>query len=134
MLVAIPTDDEVTIAAHTGRCKGFVIYEIVDGKSSRTDYRVNGFTHHAQQHEHGESHECSHGHHTHEAHSHTGLIDAIEDCDTILAVGMGQGLINDMHSHGKQVLFSNERTISQALALLESGKFISNPKGSACHH
>lgn len=134
MKMAVPTDDGVTIAAHAGRCRGFVIYEIIRSVSHRIDYRNNTFTHHAQQPDRGDSHECSHDGNGVGRHSHISLLEAISDCDTFLAVGIGHGLVNDLQAHSISVLFSEERQIDRAIAMLALSAFVSNPQGSACCH
>jgi len=49
MRIAIPSDDEIKVAAHTGRCGGFVIYDVNDGHCEKVEYRSNKFTSHALQ-------------------------------------------------------------------------------------
>ena len=48
MKIALASDDGTTIAAHTGRCQGFVIYEVFDDQAVRLGYRENKFTGHAR--------------------------------------------------------------------------------------
>ena len=57
MKIAIPTNDRKTIAAHTGKCKEFAFFEIVDGKLVSENFEENLHSHH---HENGC---CSHNHH-----------------------------------------------------------------------
>ena len=41
MRIAVPSDNEQTIAAHTGRCRGFVIFDIDNGEAKKVEYRMN---------------------------------------------------------------------------------------------
>ncbi len=44
--IAIATDDQKRVTGHIGRCKGFVVYEINDGKILNKEVRENHFTKH----------------------------------------------------------------------------------------
>ena len=133
MRIAIPTDDELTLAHHTGRCRGFAIYDIADGQARMLEYRRNVFTNHHHGH-HAES--CGHEHsHAdgHSMHSHTGLLGGLHDCQVVLALGMGPRLIADLEAKGLRVIFSRELNVATAAKALAAGQLIENPAGSNCH-
>ena len=136
MRIAVPTDDERRIAAHTGRCKGFAIYSIEGEQSRLLEYRAFESAHALSEHgRHGDghgAHDCSHGHQGDSGHSHHGLLSAVHDCDVFLAMGMGPRLVNDLHAQGLKVVFTLEQDIEQAVTALASGKLVENPQGSAC--
>lgn len=140
MRVAIPTDNEQTIAAHTGRCRGFAIYDIDNAEAKKVEYRANTMTHHGQGqghgHGHGEGHACGqHGHGPGQSmHSHRGLLDALDDCQMMVANGMGPRLINDLEQRGIEVFFSMERDVEKAVQALARGELQANPRGSSCSH
>ncbi len=48
MRIAIPTDDGTIVAGHTGRCRTFTIYDILDGEAKHIEIRGNTFTAHAK--------------------------------------------------------------------------------------
>ena len=48
MRIALPSDDGQTMAAHTGRASGFVIYDINNNQAIQLEYRTNTFTAHAK--------------------------------------------------------------------------------------
>jgi predicted Fe-Mo cluster-binding NifX family protein len=137
MRIAIPSDDDKHIAAHTGRCTGFAIYSIEGSQARKLEYRTFESAHQAHEHgRHGEehgSHECAHGHHGDSGHSHQGLLGAVHDCDTFLAIGMGPRLVKDLQDHGLRIVFSSERDIAKAIDSLANGRLIENEGGSACH-
>lgn len=105
--IAVATSDRKHISKHLGRCKYFAIYTISPESVQDKQIIENKFTHHRQQEiklgapiqgefpHKGEKH----GHHHHN-HSHKGLIDAIADCQVVLAGGMGQRLMNDLREAG----------------------------------
>ena len=83
MKIAIPTNDGTSISEHFGRSKGFLVYEVANGKIEKREFRENGMTHsHAQG-------DCAHGSHGAGGHSHAGILSALEDCQLVLCLGMG---------------------------------------------
>ena len=164
MRVAVPSDNERFIAAHTGRCLGFVIADIHDGAVQMVEYRRNSYTGHAlglhkegsEQggHQHGAGHGGGqgrglgmgfgqgngegHGHeHGHEHnHSHHRILGGLHDCQAMLALGMGPRLQQDLSAAGIEVFFTRDKQIDRVLQQLADGVFTSHPDGSACkeHH
>lgn len=140
MRVAIAADNEQTIAAHTGRCQGFVIYDIDNAEAKKVEYRINNMTQHGQGHAHGHGHgggqSCGqHGHGAGQsAHSHSGLLDALDDCQMLVACGMGPRLVQDLERRGIEVFFSMERDVEKAAEALAKGELQANPRGSSCSH
>lgn len=155
MRVAIPSNDEKNIAAHTGRCKGFVIVDIDDKQASRVEYRSNTFTHHAQEEKRvspallgmepetektasglgfpGFGHSKQQGQGGHH-HSHRALTRAMADCQAMVALGMGPRLLQDLEQQGIDVYFTRDRDIDRVVSSLAHGDFVSHPEGSACKH
>ena len=113
MKVAVASDDGINVAQHTGRCRGFVIYEITDTTANRLEHRVNGYTAHTQgqcqgEHAHapGESH-----------HSHGPLVDALADCTALVTRGLGARLIVDLAMRGIQVHMCPTESADEAALL-----------------
>jgi predicted Fe-Mo cluster-binding NifX family protein len=125
MRVAVPSDDQVTISAHTGRCAGFLIFSIEDHLAKKEEYRTNtaGHAHHHGVENHAEDH-----HH----HSHDGMIGLLKGCDTVLAAGMGPRLVNDLEAEGLQVIFTYETDAAKAVEALAQGKLIRGQVQSRC--
>ena len=84
MKIAIPTDDGINISAHFGRCREFLIFEAGSGQVKLVDSRANAGCHpHV-------------GHSTDGAgqnHNHSGFVEALKDCGTVLCSGIGAGAI-----------------------------------------
>ena len=129
--IAIPSDNEVTVAAHTGRCRGFVVYDLADGKAARLEYRPNTFTAHHQGHGAGEQHQHGHGHE--HGHSHAGILNGLSDCQAMIAVGMGRRLIEDLRAVGMRVFFADEPNIHSVAQKAAAGELKEIPLDAACH-
>ncbi len=127
MKIAIPSDDGVTIASHTGRASGFVIYDIKNNDVRRLEHRTNRYTGHAL----GECNDNT-THVGNQHHSHDSLLDALHDCEVMIAHGMGPRLVNDLASRNIRVMFCKETKTDDAANNLAVGKLLTTPEGN-CH-
>ena len=123
MKVAVATDDEITIAEHFGRARGFNIYDVKDSIIRDKQFRVNNFTGHALGLHKG-GHSPDH---------HKIILEALRDCAVVISRGMGQRIYNDLRGVGIQALIVDENNAETALQLfLENKLFDNSDKG--CHH
>ena len=128
MRIAVPTDDQNSICAHTGRCAGFLIYSVQGSQANREEYRKNTAGHH-NDHARGEHDD---GHHLHDHHR---MIELLRDCDTVIAAGMGPRLIGDFEAEGIKVIFTYETDAARAVDALAQGKLIKDqPRSRCCRH
>jgi len=115
--IAIASDDGVNVALHTGRCKGFVVYEVADKSASRLEYRLNGFTAHALGQWHGE--------HTHDSasahHSHAPLVEALSDCRALVTRGLGPRLVADLAARSIEAYLCAVENADEAAAHCAQG-------------
>ena len=109
MKIAIPTDDKTTICPHFGKTAGFIVYSIEDRAILETEYRQNTFTGHAQRH-HDENHHGGDHHH-----SHAAILQALGDCQIVIANGMGRRLYNDFEEWKIQVFITRENNLENAI-------------------
>ena len=91
MKIAIPTNDGINISAHFGRCRQFLIFEAGNGKVKLIETRTN-----AGCHQHG-SH-SSDG--AAERHTHSGFVEVLGDCETVLCSGIGAGAVEALRAGG----------------------------------
>ncbi|MDD5088057.1 MAG: NifB/NifX family molybdenum-iron cluster-binding protein [bacterium] len=137
MRIAIPTDDNTHIAGHTGRAGAVAIFKIQNGAVTQLEIRENTFTgHHQHGHEHGHGghDDCDHGQHGHGGgQSHGALIEALRDCQVMIARGMGPRLVNDLESCGIQVVFTAETELQRAAEKFAQGQLPNQPDQSTCH-
>ena len=128
MRIAVASDDGVTLAAHTGRCGGFVVFDIADGVATRREYRPNTFTGHARG-------ECEGGHQSgadHAHQSHGPLLEAIGDCGALLSRGMGPRLRVDLAAHNIEACVTAVAQLEQAAEQFAAGQLQRTPDGGAC--
>ncbi|MFH1862311.1 MAG: NifB/NifX family molybdenum-iron cluster-binding protein [bacterium] len=130
MRIAVPSDDGVNIAAHTGRAQGFVIFDVLNQQAKRLEYRSNQYTPHAQGQCQGESETKQHQDHSH---SHTELVDALSDCQIMIARGMGPRLVMDLARRNIEVVFCECDNADTAATLYAQGQLHSTGK-SCCEH
>jgi predicted Fe-Mo cluster-binding NifX family protein len=116
MKIAIPSDDKTTICPHFGRTAGFMIFKIENREVVDTEYRSNTFTGHARGHH--PSHDHTGNHHTQmeaHQHSHSGIYQALGDCQIVIAKGMGRRLYVDFEEWKIQVFITKETDIQAAV-------------------
>jgi len=120
MRIALASDDGKTIAGHTGRCRGFVIYEVIGGQPTRREYRENRFTAHARgecdgTHEDGSARGVGH-------HAHGALLDALGDCCAVVSRGMGPRLVADLTRAGIDAYVCDESDVGAAVEAFAAGR------------
>jgi len=132
MKIAIPSDDGTYVSPHFGRTLGFTIFEVAEGKIVRQEYRPNNFTGHAlgQHHEH-QHHGADHDNHA--QHSHSRILDALGDCEVVIAGGMGRRLLDDLTSAGIKIINTTQMEIRQAVEMFLADELVSD-KDACSHH
>jgi predicted Fe-Mo cluster-binding NifX family protein len=128
MRIAIASDDGAAVAAHTGRCRGFVIYEVDGHTAVRIEHRINTFTAHAQGECRGE-----HGAAT-EHHSHGPLIDALNDCRVLVTRGLGPRLVADLAAQGIEAYVCNTERVDDAAQRYAQGQLARAASTGCCCH
>ena len=93
MKIAIPTNDGINLSAHFGRCRQFLIFEARNGEVKLIETRMN-----AGCHGHGSSDGAA------EHPSHSGFVDALRDCETVLCGGIGAGAVEALKAAGITVV------------------------------
>ena len=126
MKVAVATDDFINVTGHVGRCNGFLVYEIEDGKVVNVESRENNFTNHKRSEHHSHGHEHSHGH------SHSALVEGLSDCSHLICTAAGWRMENDFKNVGKELIFTDEKIAEIAALKLAEGSLQINSDG-ACH-
>jgi predicted Fe-Mo cluster-binding NifX family protein len=127
MKIAVVTDDEKTISAHFGRAQYYVVFTFEDGavtgQETRPKANHSQFAgEHGQHDEHGDSH----GMDPDAQHRHDMMIDAITDCQVLLARGMGQGAHFSLKEFGIQAVLTDIKDILEAVGAYLAGRLIEN--------
>lgn len=146
MRIAVATDDGRMLAAHTGRCRGVVVFDVEGGAACRVEERINTFTAHARGEcasGHGDhrgahaGHDAPAGHaggaeaHATSHHSHDGLLGALADCRVLITRGMGPRLVADLSAHGIDPFVSLVEDVDEAASLFARGQLPRAP-GTGC--
>ncbi len=143
MKIAFPTDDGVTISRHFGRAAFFQVATVTDGAVVAWEQRAKPA--HGQ-HEHHESpgliqvavlgngrledHEQDHGHH----HHHGPIFALLDDCQVLIAAGMGQPAYEQLLARNLTVYLTSEKTIAAALAAYQAGTLVTDMRRVHAHH
>ena len=129
MKIAFVSDDEITISAHFGRAAWYVVLTVQDGKVTCREKR--GKTGHAQFA--GESHPGGSGTEPHgfdpaSQERHRRMVNAIADCQVLVARGMGQGAAAHLKAMGIQPLLTELPTIDRAAEDFLQGRLVHRPE------
>ena len=129
MKIAIATDDFTTVTGHIGRCNGFIIYEIEDGKISSRTQIENIFTNHkiGEHHRHGE-HDHNH------SQGHSGLAEGLVGCSTLICTAAGWRVVEDLKNNGINVIFTNDDNADSAALKFASNTLEINENGVCNSH
>lgn len=143
MKIAVITDDGETISAHFGRARHFQVFTVVDGEIVDRDLREKAGHDDFAGHEHeGSEHTDHHEHHEHRGrhdprghgfgHSsgqrHARMLAAIEDCDVLLARGMGQGAYMALQRADITPITTEIKSVEEAVDAYIAGSIVDRPE------
>jgi len=126
--IAIATDDQKRVTGHIGRCRGFAVFEIKDGKILNKEARENLFTEHRRGGQGHQHHGEAGGRHSHEH-----LINGLNDCSCLISSGGGWRVVEDLKQHNISTLFTNEEFIDNAVNKFIKGE-LKNETDLVCDH
>ena len=111
MKIAIPTNDGINLSAHFGRCRQFLIFEAGNGQVKLVETRMNAGCH---------GHGATDGAAEHPGHS--GFVEALRDCETVLCGGIGAGAVEALKAGGiPVVLVEATGNAEQIVTAFQSG-------------
>ena len=125
MKIAAVTDDGLTISQHFGRAAYYWVVTIENGVIVNEEKRDKlGHSHFA-----GETHTDAHttGQHGFDPaaqNRHARMLDAIRDCDVLLARGMGKGAYESIRQAGIKPVLTDEESIDIAVQQYLAGCLI----------
>jgi predicted Fe-Mo cluster-binding NifX family protein len=126
MKIGFSTDDFETITGHVGRCAGFKIVVVDNGKILDSEDRENTFTHNRRKHQH--HHGDNHG-----DHGHKRLAEGLKDCQYLICSSAGWRLVEEMEAEGIKIIFTDEIDIESAALQFEKGDLEILEEG-VCRH
>ncbi len=123
MKIAAVSDDGTTISQHFGRASLYVIVTAEDGKIINKETR-NKAGHHTFQG--GQHHEAApgerHGYDSGAQSRHAAMAQSIEDCQVLIAGGMGWGAYESFKDRGIETVVTDIADIDEAVNLYLQGK------------
>lgn len=128
MRIAIPTDDGTSIAEHFGRSAAFLIFETENGHITGRSTKTN----HAK-HTQGS---CGHNSAGSKAHSHAGILVALEGCEVVICAGMGSRAAEALKAGGvTEIVVTAPEPAEETVSAFLAGK-LTGQAGNfcACRH
>lgn len=120
MKAAIVTDDLQTVSAHFGMARHYLVYDIEGGVVKGKEFRGKA------------AHGPGEHHHQHgaggEPQLHNAMLSSVEDCEAIVAGGMGRPMYESIRAAGKRPYITRIRLADEAAKALAEGKLDSNPE------
>lgn len=99
MKVAIPSDNQSTITKRTGQSKGFMVYDIINHKIVRSEYRENLMGKHDEEAEH----------------SHAQIIELLNDVNILLVAAIGKYMKKDVDNSMIKYQMVREEKLTQII-------------------
>lgn len=125
MKIAVATDDYQHVTGHVGRCKGFLIFEVENGKIISRQKLPNTFTHHKNQiQEKGKNH----------GHSHKRIVEALIDCNHLICQSAGWRLVEDLKASNITTVYTSVSEADTVAVKFERGELEINEEGSCRSH
>lgn len=126
MKIALITNDGNTISKHFGMAPYYMIVTVEDGKIIKKEQRTKAGHHTFGDHPHqhdlhsaaGERHGFDADSHT----KHTTMAEAMSDCKTLIAGGMGWGAFDSLKSLGIETIITDIDNIEEAVKLYIQGQ------------
>jgi predicted Fe-Mo cluster-binding NifX family protein len=117
MKIAVISDDGTTISQHFGMAPLYVVATVENGKVTGKETRNKmGHQHFAAgPHHHGTAPGEKHGYDADSQDKHAQMAQNIDDCQVMLAGGMGWGAYDSMKSRGLEVVITDVRSIDEAV-------------------
>lgn len=157
MKIAVITDDCHTVSAHFGRARHFLVYTVREGEIMVRELRdkAGHDTFAGHEHDHGErghreQHTAAgktvdHEHHEHLEHHgrhdprghgfghgsgrrHARMLATIDDCDVLLARGMGHGAYLALQRANITPITTEIKSIEEAVQAYLSGDIVDRPE------
>ena len=129
MKIAVVTDDEKNISLHFGQAQYYVVLTVKDGKVAEQETRPK--VHQKQfagEHHHRGEHGEAHGMDRQAQHRHARMMDAIHDCQVLIARGMGQGVHYSLTARGIQPVVTDLQDIQEAVDAYLAGTLVENER------
>ncbi|HVO73843.1 MAG TPA: NifB/NifX family molybdenum-iron cluster-binding protein [Ignavibacteriaceae bacterium] len=125
--IAVATNDQTRVTGHIGRCRAFLVFEVLADRITNRELRENMFTNHRMHHSH-DQHVEGDGHH-----NHLHLIEGLKDCKYLVSSGGGWRVVEDLKNNGIITIFTDTEFIEDAVNKLIKGE-LKNETDLTCDH
>jgi len=123
MKIAVISDDGTTISQHFGRASLYVVATVEKGKVVNKENRNKMGHQHFASGEHPEHKPGQpHGYDADSQDKHAQMAQSIDDCQVLLAGGMGWGAFDSMKSRGLEVIITDVSNIDEAVKTYLKGE------------
>jgi predicted Fe-Mo cluster-binding NifX family protein len=118
--IAIATEDGAHVSQHFGRAPHFEVLTFENGKLVARERRAKAFP----QGPHDHPHHITNGQDTHAS----GMLDAIKDCQVVIAGGMGGPAFAAIQSAGLTPILTDEQDIDRVEQSYIDGTLVNHPE------
>jgi predicted Fe-Mo cluster-binding NifX family protein len=117
MKIAVISDDGTTISQHFGMASLYVVATVENGKVTGKETRNKvGHQHMGSgPHHHGTAPGERHGYDVNSQNIHGQMAQSIDDCQVLIAGGMGWGAYDSLKSRGIETIITDVRSIDEAM-------------------
>jgi predicted Fe-Mo cluster-binding NifX family protein len=122
MKIAAISEDGVTISQHFGRAPLYVVVTVENGKAVSKENREKAGHHTFSGRQHQEAAQDErHGYGTGAQSRHEAMAQSIDDCQVLIAGGMGWGAYDSLKSRGIEAVVTDIANIDEAVNLYLQG-------------
>lgn len=122
MKIAAITEDGTTISQHFGRAPLYAVLTVEEGKVVKRETRAKAGHHTFAANQHPETAPGErHGYDAGSQVRHASMAGTIDDCQVLLAGGMGWGAYESLQSYNIQPVVTNVESIEEAVRLYLEG-------------
>jgi predicted Fe-Mo cluster-binding NifX family protein len=125
MKIATISEDGATVSQHFGRALYYIVVTVEDGKVVSKEKRDKAGHHTFAGSQHPETAPGErHGYSADAQTRHAAMAQSIDDCQVLIAGGMGWGAYESLKSRGIETVVTDVEDIDEAVKLFLQGKLI----------
>ena len=123
MKIAVISEDGATISQHFGRAPLYVVATVENGNVIKKETRNKMGHQHFASNSHSEPAQGErHGYDADSQSKHDQMAQSIDDCQVLLAGGMGWGAYDSLKSRGIEIIITDVSDIDEAVKTYLEGK------------
>lgn len=119
MKIAVVTDDGKTISQHFGRAMYYAVYDVRGGKVEGREIKPK-VVHHREGEEQLHNHQ--------EVSKHDSMLSSVQDCEALIARGMGRGAYEAIKQSGIKPIITDRISADEAVEAYIKGTLEDHPE------